>query len=170
MRRTRQLVVLGLVVVVVVITVVAVTTSTKAPSSSTNADRTPAMSLADLRAQFVADETVASDASTQAGGTIDSLGSDPSASALAAAAAPIVTAGQKYLMQLRHLPWPANMISDAKALEAAVARYVELVQSARNANVSSQATWNDAALVLATVRQATNKLRHDFGLLPIASP
>jgi len=93
MRRTRHLVVLGLVIVAVVITVVAVMTSTKSPSSSTSADRAPAMSLANLRAHFVADETVASDVRT----------------------------------------------------------------------------WNHAASVLATVREATNNLRRDLGLPPIAS-
>jgi len=112
------------------------------------------MSLADLRAQFLADETTANDVSTQAGKAIDSLGSNASASALAAAAAPIVTGGQAYLAQLQHLPWPTNMTADAKALEGDVARYIELVQSARNAKVSSDATWNNAASVVATLRQA----------------
>ena len=125
------------------------------------------LSLADLRAQFLADETTANDLSTQAGTAIDSLPSDASGSALAAAAAPIVSGGQEYLTQLQHLPWPPNMTSDAKALD--LARYIELIQYARDAKVSSDATWRHAESVLVTLRQATNRLRHDLGLPPIAA-
>ena len=63
-----------------------------------------------------------------------------------------------------------NMTSDAKALEEELSRYIELVQTARNVTVSSDATRSDAESVLATLRQATNKLRHDLGLPPITSP
>lgn len=62
------------------------------------------------------------------------------------------------------------MTSDAKALEEELSRYIELVQTARNVTVSSDATRSDAESVLATLRQATNKLRHDLGLPPITSP
>ena len=139
-------------------------------TSTPNANRAPALSLAELRAQFLADETTASNLSTQAGTAIDRLPSDASASALAAAAAPIVSGGQAYLTQLQHLPWPTNMTSDAKAIEEELSRYIELVQSARIATVSSDATWSHAESVLATLGQATNKLRHDLGLPPITSP
>jgi len=118
----------------------------------------------------LADETTASNLSTQAGTAIDRLPSDASASALAAAAAPIVSGGQAYLTQLQHLPWPTSMTSDAKALEEELSRYIELVQSARIATVSSDATWSHAESVLATLGQATNKLRHDLGLPPTTSP
>lgn len=74
-------------------------------TSTPNANRAPALSLAEPRAQFLADETTASNLSTQAGTAMDRLPSDASASALADAAAPIVSGGQAYLTQLHHLPW-----------------------------------------------------------------
>ena len=109
-----------------------VTTAPPTSTSTPNANRAPALSLAELRAQFLADETTASNVSTQAGTAIDRLPSDAPASALAAAAAPIVSGGQAYLTQLQHLPWPTNMTADAKALEKELSRYIELVQTARN--------------------------------------
>jgi hypothetical protein len=126
--------------------------------------------MAELRAEFLADETTASNLSTQAGTAIDRLPSDASASALAAAAGPIVSGGQAYLTQLQHLPWPTNMTSDAKALEEELfltsnscsrpeMRRCLRTQPGVMQNLYSQ-LWG----------RQRNKLHHDLGLPPITTP
>ncbi len=124
-------------------------------------------SLAKLTAQFQADENAANAVVKQVGTTVDNLGSNPSASDVASAVAPLITAAQRYETQVTDLPWPANMTSDAHTLVVTVGLFVVILQSVASQNVFSQAAWvSEFTSAEGGEHTAANTLRHDLGLPP----
>jgi hypothetical protein len=83
---------------------------------------------------------------------------------------PLITAAQKYETQLTDMNWPATMTSDAHALVTQIGALVGVMQTVGTQNAVSINSW-DSQFESAgqATNSATNILRHDLGLPPVAA-
>jgi hypothetical protein len=138
-------------------------TAAKAPAPT----RAPeAVSLAAIRGQFVGYETALEKAPTSG---LASLPSNATGPQILARFQPLIAAAQKFEAELTGMAWPAAIGGDAHNLITQVASEVGVLQGVAAQNILSVDTWiSQLDAADAATNAATNVVRHDLGLPPLA--
>lgn len=143
---------------------------TASPSATTTSgSATTTISLAAVKQQFQFDESVIQAVEITVGNKLSSLNPNATGPQVLTVLDPLISAAQKYEMQLTNIPWPPSIVGDAHALITQIGALVGVMESVSSQNAFSVNTWvSQFESAAQSAHSATNILRHDLGLPPVS--